>query len=269
MPRVLFWNVQRKQLDSLVLSLIVSQTPDIVVLVESPVRSGLARLLAPRGWQRVSRSERFTVFARQDIQFTRQPNPDPTDRVEFWRVEPTGEDDWLFALVHGPDRRNATDDTRRLVFGRARATIRLLEARVAHRRTVVFGDLNANPHDPSVLDADGMHGIGVKRVLGRTDRAVRNAGRSDFFYNPMWRLYGSDPAGDSGAASYHYQGYNAVEPFWHMLDQVLIRPEFAARLPPDQLRILTAVGAVALIDAAGHPDHDLGSDHLPIVFELR
>lgn len=205
MPRVLFWNVQRKQLDSLVLALVARHAPDVVVLVESPLRSRLASFLAPTGWQRVNRSDRFTVFTRQTIRLTRQPKPDPTDRVEFWHVELTGEDDWLFGLVHGPDRRNATDDTRRLLFGRMRATIRLLEKRFGHQRTVILGDLNANPHDPSVLNADGLHAIGVKRVRGQTDRAVRNAGRVDFFYNPMWRLYGADLAGDSGAASYHYQ----------------------------------------------------------------
>jgi hypothetical protein len=271
MPHVLFWNVQRKQLDRLVTALIANHSPDIVVLVERPARSGLATSLSAGGWQRVSRTERFSVFARHDIRFTREPNPDSgsADRVEFWHVEPTGEESWLFALIHGPDRRNATDDTRRLVFGRMRATIRLLEARLGHRRTVILGDLNANPHDPPVLSADGLHALGVKRVRGQTDRAVRNAGRSDFFYNPMWRLYGSDPTGDSGAGSYYYHdGYDATEPFWHMLDQVLIRPEYADRLPPNELRVLRVAGPSALIDADGRPDSTAGSDHLPVVFRL-
>jgi hypothetical protein len=210
------------------------------------------------------------VFARLTIRLTAQPNPDPTDRVEFWHVEPPGEESWLFVLVHGPDRRNATDGTRRIVFGRVRATTRLLEDRLGHRRTVVFGDLNSNPFEPSVLDADGLHALGVKRVLQEgTERGVRNAGRSDFFYNPMWRLYGYDPAGDAGAASYHYQGADATEPYWHMLDQVLIRPEHADRLPPSELQILTVAGVVALTEGDGRPDPDRGSDHLPIVFVLR
>jgi hypothetical protein len=271
MPRVLFWNVRRKQLDALVLSLIASHASDIVVLVESPPRSRLPAFLAPAGWQRVGRSERFTVFAKQDIRFTRQPNPDVTDRVEFWRVEPTGQDDWLFVLIHGPDRRNAPqDDTRRFLFGRVRETIRFLESRLGHRRTVILGDLNANPYDPSVIGADGLHAIGARRVRGKTDRAVRSAGRSDFFYNPMWRLYGTDPAGDAGAGSYYYHGgYEATEPFWHMLDQVLIRPECADRLPPDELRIVSTAGTEQLTGVDGRPDSDLASDHLPVRFLLR
>lgn len=147
--------------------------------------------------------------------------------------------------------------------------IRLLEARLGHRRTVILGDLNANPYDRSVLDAGGFHAIGVKQVRGQTDRAIRNSGRADFFYNPMWRLYGSDPTGDAAAGSYYYHGgYDATEPFWHLLDQVLIRPEYADRLPPGDLRLVTTAGGVPLVTADGRPDADIASDHLPVVFHL-
>jgi hypothetical protein len=85
----------------------------------------------------------------------------------------------------------------------------------------------------------------------------------------MWRLYGSDPSGDAAAGSYYYHdGYDVNEPFWHMLDQVLIRPEHAHRLPPDELRILTTTGRMPLIDADGRPDSVVGSDHLPVMFRL-
>jgi hypothetical protein len=271
MPRVLFWNVQRRQRDALVVSLVADLALDIVILVERPPYSRLSSLLAPSGFQRVSRSDRFTLIARQNIHLTRQSDPGLIDRAEFWRVAPTGEDDWPFALVHGPDRRNAPqDDTRRFLFGRVRETIRFLESALGHRRTVILGDLNANPYDPSVLGADGLHAIGARRVRGQTDRRIRNSQRVGFFYNPMWRLYGTDPAGDSGAASYYYrEGSEATEPFWHMLDQVVIRPEFADRLPPTELRIVTTVGTEPLTDTDGRPDADVGSDHLPVTFLLR
>jgi hypothetical protein len=105
-------------------------------------------------------------------------------------------------------------------------------------------------------------------VRGEVDRAIRNADRADFFYNPMWRMYGTDSAGDAGAATYHYLGHDETEPFWHMLDQVLIRPEFADRLPPQQLRILTRAGRVSLVDAGGRPNVASASDHLPVFFQV-
>lgn len=49
MPRVLFWNVQRKQLDGLVLPLVLETQPDLLVLVEYPSVSALPQLLQSEG----------------------------------------------------------------------------------------------------------------------------------------------------------------------------------------------------------------------------
>ena len=51
-----------------------------------------------------------------------------------------------------------------------------------------------------------------------------------------------------------------------MLDQVVLRPEEIGRFPEDQLRIITRVGAISLLDPEGLPDSRTASDHLPIVF---
>lgn len=269
MPRVLFWNVQRKSLDGPILSLVTTDHPDILILIEYPEVTMLPALLAATGFDRVVGSSRFGVFARPGFSLTLEPNPDPTDRVNFWRVGQQGGDDWLVVILHGPDRRNAPqDDTRQYWFRRIADHARFLENQAGHRRTVILGDFNANPFDPSVLGANGFHAVGVRRVRGQFNRAVRNAGRAEFFYNPMWRLYGTDPAGDAGAGTYYYHGYEATEPFWHMPDQVLIRPEVADRLPAERLRILSTAGPVSLVDADGVPDREAASDHLPIVFTL-
>jgi len=146
--------------------------------------------------------------------------------------------------------------------------VRSVEARTGHRRTVVCGDFNANPFDPSVLDADGLHAIGVKRVGREPHRGVREQGRVDYFYNPMWRLYGTDPAGDAAAATHYHHDRQSAELCWHMLDQVVIRPEAADRLAEAELRILRAAGKIPLVRADGRPDETRASDHLPVLFRL-
>jgi hypothetical protein len=71
------------------------------------------------------------------------------------------------------------------------------------------------------------------------------------------------------AATYYYrEGDEATEPFWHMFDQVVVRPDFADRLPQERLRILTHAGVLPLIDTDGLPDHNTASDHLPVVFTI-
>ncbi|MBX9625463.1 MAG: hypothetical protein K2X82_16775 [Gemmataceae bacterium] len=269
MPTVLFWNVQRKPLDGLVVALAAEHRPDLLVLVEYPNSSLLPGLLALEGLDLVS-GERFGVFARRGLTLLREPYPNPTKRVQFWRASRPGAEDWLVVIIHGPDRRNAQQDqTRELFFRQVADHARYLERVSGHRRTVILGDFNASPFEASVVGANGFHALGVRRVRGEFDRRVRNSGRFDFFYNPMWRMYGRDSAGDAAAATYHYRdGDEVAEPFWHMLDQVLIRPEVADRLPPDQLRILAAAGVTPLVDVGGRPDDAAASDHLPVVFTL-
>lgn len=82
----------------------------------------------------------------------------------------------------------------------------------------------------------------------------------------MWRKYGHVVSNDAGMATYHWQNCQAGEFFWHMLDQVAIRPEEAQCFPEDRLKIITSVGGVSLLTPGGIPDIAVGSDHLPIVF---
>lgn len=268
MLKVLFWNVRRKARDGLVTALATAERPDLLVLIEYP-DGPLPGLLGSDGMGLVAADPRFVVFARSGFTLQRLDYPDPTDRVQFWRTSRPAISDWLVVVLHGPDRRNAQQDqTRELFFRRVVEHVRYLEELSGHRRTVVFGDFNANPYEPSVVGANGFHAIGVRQVRGKTDRRVRGSGRADFFYNPMWRLYGHDPAGDAAAATYLYRsGDEAAEPFWHMFDQVLVRPEHAALLPPDRLRILTVAGGDPLIDGVGRPAAK-ASDHLPVLFTL-
>ncbi|MCI0702760.1 MAG: hypothetical protein L0241_16895 [Planctomycetia bacterium] len=268
MPRVLFWNVQRKQLDGLVLPLVLETQPDLLVLVEYPPISALPQLLQSEGYTRGGTGERFGVFAR-GINIERPLTPFSSERAEPWLVTWAGGEEWVVVVVHGPDRRNAQQDDTRAYFFRLLADhTRRLERDRGHRRTLVLGDFNADPYEASVLGANGLHALGVPQIRTLSDRRLRNAARTDFFYNPMWRLYGTTAGGAAGTATYYYrEGDEATEPFWHMFD-VVIRPEFADRIPPEHLRILNRAAVLPLVDANGLPDHTNASDHLPVVFTL-
>jgi hypothetical protein len=117
-----------------------------------------------------------------------------------------------------------------------------------------------------VTDADGLHALGVRAVRAQSSRAVRGAGVADFYYNPMWRVYGQRPQAEAGTATHYWLGAGVRELGWHMLDQVVLRPEESARFPEDQLRIVTQVGGISLLDPDGLPDRQTASDHLPLVF---
>ena len=59
-----------------------------------------------------------------------------------------------------------------------------------------------------------------------------------YFYNPMWNLYGDEPR-SSAPATYYYRGSDPHELYWHMLDQVLIRPSLLNRFDFSNLEIVT------------------------------
>jgi hypothetical protein len=82
----------------------------------------------------------------------------------------------------------------------------------------------------------------------------------------MWRAYGQIASMESGMATHYWQNNRAGELFWHMLDQVVIRPEESIHFPEDRLSIVSTVGAVQLLAPDGTPDRSVGSDHLPVVF---
>lgn len=82
----------------------------------------------------------------------------------------------------------------------------------------------------------------------------------------MWGFFGDSRSDTAG--SYFYDSTEHVNYFWHLFDQVLIRPELAERFDAGQLRILTSAGERSLVRPDGRPDDGDSSDHLPIVFEL-
>lgn len=265
MAKFLLWNVQRKPLESLVLTLVGQHAIDVVLLVEYAADSSLLEEWFGRlGYVKTPSQTRFGVFARATISFNRLPISALTSRVDYFEVTFPSRAVGLIALLHNFDRRNSDEDTRAALFQDVVANLKLEEGRLGTRSTIVLGDFNANPFERSVVGVGGLHAIGVRSVRERTSRKVAGLDR-DFFYNPMWRLYGH--GADAGSASFHLEGYNAYELIWHMLDQVVIRPESVAWFPEDRLQIVSHVGRQPLTRESGIPNKDFASDHLPIIFE--
>lgn len=267
MAAFLLWNVNRKPLDGLVQSLVRQFQIDVVLLVEYAFgTSRLPSLLLHDGLYKRPSSNRFGVFVRDAYKISplryRLGN-----RIGLWKWVPPSGQEGLIVLLHGLDRRNYDDNTRRVFFRRIADAVRSREAKRDHRHTIVTGDFNAQPFESAIVDSDGLHAIGVQAIRTRTDRQVSGAGAaSEFFYNPMWRLYGHREHREAGAATHYWLRSGAHELGWFMLDQVVLRPGESDRFPEDQLRIITRVGDLSLLNAEGLPDAQTASDHLPVVF---
>jgi hypothetical protein len=104
-----------------------------------------------------------------------------------------------------------------------------------------------------------------RRVAGEKSRVVQDR-EYQFFYNPMWNLLGDESNGPPG--TYYYRKAAPKALFWHMFDQVLIRPDLIDRFSVTELKIIEGDGQTSFIKN-GFPDKTVASDHLPIVFRLN
>jgi Endonuclease/Exonuclease/phosphatase family len=268
MPTFLLWNVGQQSLDGHVTRLVQDHRVDIILLVERPLLdAGLLQILTPQGFVRLPSHDRFGFYTRLGVaSFARLTPPEPNERTDYWRFWLRPRLDITPVVIHGPDRYNAPDDSdRRLFFARAHENICELEAAAGHKRTLVFGDFNANPFEESIGGLQGLHAISVREVGGRPYRETGTR-RRDFFFNPMWSCYGRDRTGP--LATHYFTGSREHEHYWHMIDQVVLRPDLLPFFLDNRLQILHRAGPVTLLTRSGHPDRTNASDHLPLLFQL-
>ena len=274
MTTFLFWNVQRKQLDTPIVDLVKNHSVDVLLLLEHPKPDiALFQLLNKvRPYQRVMTHGRFGVYVSfNSAQMVRVTPPTTTagDRAAFWDVRVSNKNRLFLALVHGLDIINYSAVQRGLFFERLRADIEWMEendAEVKHKQTVVLGDFNANPFDDVVGGTRGLHAIRLKSVGGKLTRSVLGVNYR-FFCNPMWSCFRGWERSPPG--THYFNGGDAHEVFWHMIDQVVLRPQALHMFSERKLKILTEAGSAKLLTHNGLPNAQLASDHLPVIFKLN
>ena len=144
--------------------------------------------------------------------------------------------------------------------------IRTREDKVGHARTVLIGDLNANPFADGVVDAIGLHGIMSRTVAARGKRKASHR-TYPFFFNPMWRFFGDGTSRPAGTCYYEPEGDHTGY-YWNIFDQVLLRPSLLPYYTDDSVRVVDAIAGTKLTDAEWIPDRSVSSDHLPIRLRL-
>lgn len=171
----------------------------------------------------------------------------------------------LVVCVHGRDRRSVSHESDRASHAQdLAADIRLVEKSVGHQRTVVCGDFNMNPFEQGMVAAKSFHALLSKNLTRTIVRMGRRANYS-CFYNPMWTCFG-DRHNQPPGSYYFSDSYSDTNHFWHIPDQVIVRPEIMAQLT--QLAILGNDGKQSLVAKMGRPRKATFSDHLPLYFEL-
>ena len=173
--------------------------------------------------------------------------------------------DVLLVCAHLPSKLHSSDSGQAMSTSALRQEIIRLEGVLGHKRTLVLGDLNMNPFELGLVDAHGFHAVSSKAIASRGSRKIKGAEYA-FFYNPMWSLLGDTKASPPG--TYYRDATDSFSYYWHMFDQVLVRPDLVSRFAEDTLKIVTSIKETQLLRANGRINSTIGSDHLPITFEV-
>ncbi|WP_395145432.1 endonuclease/exonuclease/phosphatase family protein [Armatimonas sp.] len=257
MMTFLFWNINRRFPEEALQALVRAHDVDVLILAEagesSPAKIG--ELFHSPGRTPTA----LILYSRHALL--------PLEEAQRWtmRSVTTTQGELLIVGTHLPSGLHFSEQDRAMEASHFSRAIRGLEERRGHERTLLVGDLNMNPFEMGVVGTEGLHAVSSQQVAQEGKRTVQ--GREyPFFYNPMWVCLGD--AASPTAGTYYYRKANPICYFWNTFDQVLIRPSLLPFWMPEELKILTRVGDITLVNSKGRPDSSRFSDHLPIVFRL-
>jgi hypothetical protein len=271
MTSFLFWNVMNNDLRALISSAVVERDVDILMLAESGVPDGdivaALRTSSGQNYSAISiESDKVRVFTRlRRSRWQRRQTDALSARMAIWSVNVGKHPGILLAATHFVSKNNTSPGEQAMLAVELSKEIVRVEDSVGHERTVVVGDFNMNPFEDGMTGAPALHAVMTRQLAGRVVRTVQGKAYR-FFYNPMWGCWGDRTSGPPG--TYYHRAATVGDLFWHMLDQVLLRPVLMDFL--HDLVILDSIQGERLLSTpAGLPRPNDCSDHLPIAFRLN
>ena len=244
----LFWNIDRKPLASIIANLTVSHDVDVLVLVECEI--GPARMLRTLNNGRPAQFHfspgrgcgKVAIYTRFPGDFLEALSE--TGRTTIRRLSLPARTEILLAAAHLPSKLHWGAGSQALECARFAQDVRDVEVQVGHTRTVLVGDLNMDPFELGLVGAPALNGVMTRDLASRGSRTIQ--GREyPYFYNPMWGRFGDATEGPPG--TYYYDGSEHSTTFWHIFDQVLVRPELMDRFRNEWLRVLVGDGDTSFV----------------------
>lgn len=271
MTSFFFWNVMKRDLRDLIARAVAERAVDVLILAEAgsydaDLVQALREATGDDYWAITQESDKVRIYSRLPVvRWSRRQTDNLNARMMVWGISVGKPPGVLLAVAHLVSRNNETPAGQAMLAVEVAKEISRVEDVAGHSRTVLVGDLNMNPFDEGITGAPALHAVMTQALAEREERTVQ--GRPyRFFYNPMWSLWGDRTAGPPG--TYYHRNASVGDLFWHMLDQVLLRPVLMDTLT--ELEIVDAIdGESLLTERAGLPNSLRFSDHLPLAFCLQ
>ena len=206
----------------------------------------------------------FSIGCNKIVSLGKRKNVEPgvqSDRYSFQIVDNL----YIICMTHLPSRiYSGSEDARRIVIQQMIKDLEEQEKKIKSSCSILIGDFNEDPFGKECIAADHLHGIPCIDDAMRSNRIIQ--GKSfNMFYNPMWNFFGDF---EKPPGTYYFSNSNVDCTYWHIYDQVMVRPCLSKQFISDSLEIVTHTSTTELIDKKGHPNKEY-SDHLPIIFEIK
>jgi hypothetical protein len=267
-PRLsgLFWNVKRRSgCEPLIATMVKTYGVDLLVLAEYDTSEDLLLGHIDQSGVRRYRADQLTAHSLR--LFYRLPSVTPVfddGHLSIRHIRLPRSIELLVVAAHLPSKLYCTPEDQTEYAVQYAGEITKAERDTGINKTILVGDLNMNPFERGVLHHNAFHGIMNRQDAVRQRSRVVNGRVREYFYNPSWRMFTNGLLAPSG--TYWYGESGPVAQFWHVFDQVLVRPSLIDAFEERRFDVVSIVGKQSLLkQMTGRPST---SDHLPIRFML-
>jgi hypothetical protein len=269
----LFWNIAKQRLEDRVAHLCSEWNVDVLMLAECPGDTDFDDALRKCLTFNTGSSFESVGITRGKVQFySRIESGSWTDL----RSTATGslslqelrfrEGPLILGGIHFPSKAGFSQSDQLAEATRLAFEVRLIESQRGHERTLLMGDFNMDPFDHGMVSSHGFHAV-MTRDLARSEGRIVQGRSYSQFYNPMWGLLGDQTRGSPGTFPFDASGL-PVNYFWHIFDQMLIRP---AILPyfGTEFGAIETIGGEPILRRGSARNTIASSDHLPVFIRLN
>jgi len=271
--KILFWNLNRKELHYPLAVMAKEQRADIIIVAEAENLDKLALLeylntlkLEYYDANEFSLSERILFFTKFEPKNISPISEDDSDRYSIRKIYLSDNKEIIIGGVHLLDQKNYSTSSRLTYASRLKDEIDKLEVEHQIKDSIIIGDFNMNPFEQGMSQANGLNATSTRDVARRISTTILNKEYS-FFYNPSWAFMGDLHEDVAGTYYYNKSGFDAY--YWNVFDQVIIRPTLIENFDNQSYKVITQFENKSLLNKNGRPDKTSYSDHLPIILTFK
>src|SRR5262249_17915255 len=159
-----FWNIREKPLLARVTRLVTRHAVDVVVLAECVAAPadvlGTLNAIGGSVWVRSnSLNDRVLVFNREAAGAPIGRFNGFNNGLTICELRPPARPSLVLAALHFPSKHGWSEEDQLSFAPLMAATVERIEDQIAVHRTVMVGDFNMNPFDPSMVSGFGFHAL--------------------------------------------------------------------------------------------------------------